>query len=239
MLDKLLNSPHLKEITFLKDAHTYFVNGTEYNGFTSLISKYKKPFEKQKMSKFVAMRDGKSQDEVLDEWAETNKIAIEYGSSFHDAADEFITDYVEHPDFVNELSYIIKMLDMLDLEPLVGEYLVANHAILRASSIDLICLSRITNKLVVVDYKTPEKGIKYEGYKNQKMLHPLFKLEDCSYNHYSFQISMYIKELQNLGFDVEDTGYLFYIRPDDYAVIPTIDLREDVDKVYQLESFNQ
>jgi len=236
---RLINSPHLNHITFNKEKHEYLVRGVKYEGFTSITKKYAKPFEKDKMSKFVSMRDGVSQEEVLDAWAVTNKKAIDYGSEFHDVVDEFVKTGEINPVFETELNYVTESLNDLGLEPLLGEYLVFNDDMKRASSIDLICMDKNTGKLVVLDYKTPEKGIKFEGYKNQRLLYPLNKLEDCSYVTYSFQVSLYIKELAKLGFDVDHTGYLLYIRPNESAIYPTLQLFGEVNSIIQMESFNK
>jgi len=235
---RLLNSPHLKDIVFNADAHTYFVRGEQYYGYTGLIGKYKQPFDKEGMSKYVAFRDGKTQEEVLAEWAQGLQDSIDYGTPVHNAADDLINTGEIHPDYEIEMESIIASLSDLGLTPLLGEYLIFNDEMKRASSIDLICVDE-NGTLVVCDYKTPAKGIKFDAYKNKKMLYPLSNIEDSTYNHYSLQISLYIRELAKLGFDVDPIGYILYIRESQRHIYPTTPLFDEVNKLIQIESFNK
>jgi len=244
-VDKLLSSPHLRHIQFDKAKHEYWYcaervfhkkNAKKFNGITSLISKYGNVFD-PKVAKFVAYRDGKTEEEVLAEWKQKNTDSIDYGTFIHDSADEMIKTGVINPACETELTNISLLLTTYGLEPLVGEYLITFDEIERASSIDLICWSYVENKLVVVDYKTPEKGIKFEAYKNQKLLYPINHLEDCSYNTYSIQTTFYVDRLRKLGFDVDDTAYLLYVRGEQSEMIPTTHYEKEINRIIQQETF--
>ena len=55
------------------------------------------------------------------------------------------------------------------------------------------------NYVDILDYKTNKK-LEFESYKHKKMFEPFEKFDDCSFNHYSIQLSLY-------GFMLEDFGY--------------------------------
>lgn len=68
------------------------------------------------------------------------------------------------------------------------------------------------NKVDVGDYKT-SKTIEKTSYKSQRMLEPLNHLEDCNYNHYSLQLSIYAYMLEKL-FGVEVDNLYIDHKPD-------------------------
>jgi len=75
-------------------SHTYKnpVTNEKYLSATTLIGKFKKPFELEKMSKLVADREGVSQDEIKERWKTVNKQACDYGSSIHLVMENWLHD---------------------------------------------------------------------------------------------------------------------------------------------------
>ena len=55
------------------------------------------------------------------------------------------------------------------------------------------------------DFKTNKEIKKQNNY--QKMKYPIEKLDDCNYNHYRLQISMYAWMLEQFGFIVKNVGF--------------------------------
>jgi hypothetical protein len=74
----------------------------------------------------------------------------------------------------------------------------------KAGTIDLLMYNTITNKLVIVDWKTNHKSL-LMGYKNSKLTAPFDKLSSCPYNKYSLQLSDYKNMIESsTSFEVED-----------------------------------
>lgn len=240
MHDHITNHPRNLSIKFDKDKHKYWYadNPLEFNkefkGVTSLIGDYKNPFERDRISKFVAMREGVSQEEVLDQWDETRDNAIEYGNLIHDSIEIMDETGEINEKCETELANYAKECRLYGLESVASEWVVYDEDIERASAVDKLFYRADDGKYVLADMKTPEKGIKYEAYKNQKMLYPLRNLPDSSYWHYSLQLTIYRRWLKDkYDIDVADDSYLIYIRDNVCEFILTANLDKEVEALYK------
>ena len=72
-------------------AHTYKnpLTQEEYISTTTLLSRYKKPFDVEKMSKRIAEKEGISQEEVKAKWKKINGDSKVYGQNFHNALEQY------------------------------------------------------------------------------------------------------------------------------------------------------
>jgi len=155
----------------------------------------------------------KVQQDILDEWAETNRIACERGTKIHAQLEN---------SFYNAGSNITlkkfgiggkfsckKNYNNLDLEyGIYPEYLVyydnPKLDLHLAGQIDLLIKSG--NEISIIDHKTNAK-IDLKGFYNSstrstdKMLYPLTNLDECNYNHYQLQLSTYAWMLQKINPD--------------------------------------
>jgi len=187
----------------------------------------------------------KVQQEILDEWAETNRIACERGTKIHAQLEN---------SFYNAGSNITlkkfgiggkfkceKNYNELDMEyGLYPEYLIyydnpkLNLHI--AGQIDLIVKSG--NDIYIIDHKTNAK-IDLKGFYNSalrttdKMKFPLTNLDECNYNHYQLQLSMYAWMLQkiNPNFVIKDLILNHYDHSGKNTLYHCTYLKEDVEKL--------
>lgn len=235
MKHPLISNKRRDLISFDKDRHEYtYRDGRKFKGVTGWIGEFKNPFDKEGASLGVARKEGISQAEVLARWDEQLRVSQDYGNGVHDAIEHMIATGEIDPKFSVELENVLDALDQFDLTPIACEYTVYNEDVERASNIDLICDR--DGQVVLVDFKTPEKGIKFEAYKNQKMLYPVV-LPDCSYYHYSLQLDIYAYWLETkYGMDVAPDRYLMYLREDDVKMYLTADVREQTLKMHEWHS---
>ena len=88
-------------IVFDEESHTY--TNTEldikYISVTTLLGKYKKPFDSDGHSKRVAAREGVSQEMVLELWATETKKATDKGTKIHKLMEDFIKNGITRPEF--------------------------------------------------------------------------------------------------------------------------------------------
>lgn len=187
----------------------------------------------------------KVQQEILDEWTETNRIACERGTKIHAQLEN---------SFYNAGSNITlkkfgiggkfkceKNYNELDMEyGLYPEYLIyydnpkLNLHI--AGQIDLIVKSG--NDIYIIDHKTNAK-IDLKGFYNSalrttdKMKFPLTDLDECNYNHYQLQLSMYAWMLQkiNPNFVIKDLILNHYDHSGKNTLYHCTYLKEDVEKL--------
>lgn len=155
----------------------------------------------------------KTQQEILDTWADENRKSCERGTKIH--------SNMENMFYKNPSNQYLKKFGVggkfeckkgypeLDLEyGVYPEYLisrVSDDGILRlAGQIDLII--KQGNDIIVADWKTNKKidskgGFDVSTKKTAKMKYPLNTIEDCNLMHYTLQLSTYAWMLQKINPD--------------------------------------
>jgi hypothetical protein len=209
----ILSHPRNKDISYYPLSHTYWYQmEKKFDGITGWIKSYCQPFDKDNIAFAVAKRDGKTKQEVLAEWDETRDLAAAYGNYVHDTIEAWVNNEKLNKDQKRYVAAVKKLLKKEGLTVVASEFVVYDEDIERASPIDLLCVNKSGN-LVVVDMKTFEKGVQWEGYKDQRMLYPLYSVPDSNYYHTSIQTGWYIRTLnEKYGVEVEPVGYILYLR---------------------------
>jgi len=195
-------------VTFKEDDHSYHSeDGTNWTSVTTLISKFKRPFDpikqatkssKNKKSKWYNM----SPEDIMKAWNTESQRSIELGSWYHK----------EREDGINALETItreglalpiIKPIITNDIKEAPDQRLVEgiypeHFAYLKSAG---ICgqadrVEVYSGKVNIHDYKT-NKEIKTKGFKNwegvtDRMLAPLEHLDNCNLIHYTLQMSIYM-----------------------------------------------
>ena len=174
---------------------------------TSLISKFKKPFDADEIAKKSAKNKkskwyGLSPDDIKEAWKNESHKAINLGSWYHNQREKDLlscqTISIEGTT-VPVFPYIEKEGIKEAPSQKLGNGVYPEHMVYLKSA--GICGQadrvEIINGIVnIYDYKT-NKEIKKESYVNwegisEKMLYPLNHLDDCNLNHYNIQLSLYM-----------------------------------------------
>lgn len=237
------------DVGFLEESHRYFNlkdSSIQYISVTTMVEKYRKPFDKEFVSKYKALERiisapewkkekgsiwkshkipkeflevhgitekelNKVQQDILDEWAETNRIACERGTKIHSQLENSFYkagDNITLKKFGIGGKFVCKKdYNELNLEyGLYPEYLIyydnPKLDLHIAGQIDLIVKSG--NEIVIIDHKSNKK-IDTKGFYNSstrssdKMLYPLGHLDECNFNHYQMQLSTYAWMLQKIN----------------------------------------
>jgi ATP-dependent exoDNAse (exonuclease V) beta subunit len=179
-------------IVFDEESHTY--TNTEldikYISVTTLLGKYKKPFDSDGHSKRVAAREGVSQEMVLELWATETKKATDKGTKIHKLMEDFIKNGITRPEF----NFLYKSYDDLvrlcigNFKTVKAESLLYNHDYCVAGMSDIIYEN--TNDFTVADFKTNKK-FKFTTDFNDFFIDPVSHLTYCEFNMYALQLSMY------------------------------------------------
>ncbi len=195
-------------IDFNIKEHKYTKGESVYTSVTTVIKKYKQPFDSMAISeKYAIKHPEKTAQEWRDEWARISKETAEYGTRVHaelEAATKLDPrcQVAAHQD-----GEFIRSLDMLTDLPdgLYPELLVWSDKYMIAGQVDL---AEIRNGVVdLIDYKTYKK-VDLKSFYNPKtkewtcMLEPLHGLHDCNYNHAGLQMSTYAMILEELGYKI-------------------------------------
>jgi hypothetical protein len=211
-------------------SHSYINPYTEecYISTTQLISKFKKPFDSEKMAKKIAEREGVSQEEIKERWKKINSESKIYGSKIHNVLEQYnsagiVTEGYE--DIVNayKKTNIISEKDIL----LVEEKLF-NHNFKLAGTADIIKLED-RGGFSIYDLKTNKKFNLYNQY-SEYLLQPLTHLTACEYTIYALQLSLYAFMYQGMtGRNVNQLGIIYYNKEDNnFLYYPTPYLKADV-----------
>ncbi|MEA3430898.1 MAG: PD-(D/E)XK nuclease family protein [Nanoarchaeota archaeon] len=183
-------------LKFDEKNHKYTHEGVEFISTTQFLEQFKVPFDKERWSTYVANRDSKTQQEVLDMWARNAKKARAFGTIIHNYADEVIKNKSNQLDSVHMrkgklatiMNHVDSAIEMLDLKTIKhSEVMVWNKELRLAGTIDVV--KQTQGGIAILDWKT-NKEIKLAN-RYQNMLHPLTEFHDCNYNHYLFQLNMY------------------------------------------------
>lgn len=166
-----------------------------------------------------------AQKDVLDLWTREKDKSIKKGNRYHKRKekDSLTRGYEVNPftgsKVETKLSFDetagIKQLLFSDLSELEDGYypelVMFDKEHNLAGTADKVFLSTENGKRCVTidDYKTNKKIYTSSRYGNY-MLDPVAHLEDCNYNHYRLQISMYAYIMEKHGFTVKDLCFHHY-----------------------------
>lgn len=177
-------------ITFNEAKHTYENSKTrdKYTSATTLIGKFKKPFDVEKMSALVAKKRGVSQDDIKAEWKATTKTACDYGTSVHLILENWLNGMevsnAERRDYVEPLEKIWEP----ELKKITPEKRLWLHEYKIAGTTDVFVDRGKTFDLL--DFKTNKKFNFTNAY-GDYMLGPLNHMPVCEFSTYSLQLSLY------------------------------------------------
>ncbi len=197
-------------LIFKPEKHQYVsVDGQEieWKSVTSFISQFKQPFEsdaialkssKNKKSKWYGM----SVEDIQAAWKSEAKRATDLGTWYHNCREadlcgletierEGVTVPVFKP---IEVEGVKHAPDQKLKDGIYPEHMVYLKSVGLCGQSDLVEV--VNNKVNITDYKT-NKEIKTESYVNwegisQKMFPPVAHLDDCNFNHYALQLSLYM-----------------------------------------------
>lgn len=177
-------------VVFDPVAHSYTneLTGERYLSCTQLLGKYKKKFEADIHAARVARKRGVSKEEVLAEWAANTKSRCDYGTSIHEAIEEYILNSVKLEGFEKCIDELDKVIPY-NKKKVKPEHLLYNHEYKIAGTSDII-EDVGTSRFNVYDFKT-NKEFSFDNKYGEYMLEPLQHLAACDYNAYCLQLSLY------------------------------------------------
>jgi hypothetical protein len=174
------------------DTHVYTntENGEVYTSVTTLIGKYKKPFDKDKWSKVVAKREGKTQDEILDKWSSITTTAQNRGTNVHLVMENYIKSRKIEKGYEELVDSFIKKTNgiILPESNILSEELLYSHEYKLAGTADLVVENG--NNFYILDFKTNKK-FNYVNKYNDYFYEPIDYLPQCEFNTYTIQLSIY------------------------------------------------
>ena len=240
-------------IKFHDKEHIYYLDGVKTKSVTSIIGKYKHPFDKDFWSKKKADERGITKDEILKEWKYKADFSCEKGSAFHEYVENFLTNKLfPFPEYkITEAlgstenmleckGAVDKLIKMFDgfyeksfgrLIPVRAEVVVGDKEWGITGMIDQLFFNEKSKKLEIWDWKT-NKAIKKEN-KWQQFKEPLNHLDVCELNTYSLQLSFYKLIVErNTELEIGDCYIVWFNEKNEtYQIIKCYDFREEILKI--------
>jgi ATP-dependent exoDNAse (exonuclease V) beta subunit len=199
-------------LIFEPESHTYLSQDqsdkTIWTSVTTLLSHLKQPFNANKIAVQSSKKSkskwfGLTPEQIQEIWKAEAKRATDLGSWYHDQREADIIACSTITRYDSELPVIRPLVDdnnrkIASSQKLIDGIYPEHLVYLRSAGIcgqsDLV---EVVNGYVhIIDYKTNKKietesYVDWEGF-SKKMLHPVSHLDDCNYNHYNLQLSIYM-----------------------------------------------
>lgn len=230
------------EILFQEDTHEYssIINGEKiiYTSGTTLVGKFFKPFDADRIAPFSAKKLGITVEEVKERWRKAGEDASRFGTRCHEVCEDTILgrDLRNSPEnekekltFKHAVSAATAIRNKFEV---VGvEKIVFDHRLKIAGTIDLLCRSRVQKNLwYIFDWKT-NKEILSENKYREHALDPISHLDDTTKNHYQLQLNLYEYLLKFGNYVPKDTIFkkvLFHLKPDGVGKIELGDFQSEI-----------
>lgn len=210
----------MSTILFDPDSHTYSLDGQPLTSVTTVIKEVVPVFDKDAVSKKCAEKDGVTQEEILERWAESSLSALAKGSATHAYIEDLVQGRADPVvECINDLAEIRafkkgwgRLESEFGAKIVKQEMMIGDAELGIAGTVDAIVLFRQPEQYFsIFDWKT---GKKFESSNRfRKLLPPFDDLDDCHLNIYSLQTSLYRLMLERQGKTLRDS-YLMHLRAD-------------------------
>ena len=245
-----------KDFKFYEDGHYYECKGKRVGiSVTTFIHEYCNEFDAEGMAEKVANRDGKTVQQVLDEWAYKRDFSCEKGTTCHEWSQSLWSGAEYKPLLFDESKEYMSALDKIrnqavnfkndyqeHLEHLIDELPIGSEEFNIASCVDHLFYNKLTGGLVLVDYKTNSlmEGYNKKAYK-KAMKVPLSHINDDALHHYHIQLSIYKFLIEKYTGLKVDEMFIVYMSEniENYEIIPIPYLYEEVRKILELRRANK
>lgn len=205
------------KIIFIEEGHQYFVNDVCYDSVSSVIASYTPDFDVEKFSKRVAKREKSSQKEIKQIWAIRRDLSMVRGTEFHLYVETYLNEKKKIA-ITTPIELEIKAFhEFWDNKNCNRYHVVATELIIYdeelkiAGTIDCILYEKEKKEFYIVDWKT-NKEIKKQN-KYEKLFPPFDKLDNCNFNKYAIQTSIYRKIIEK-NFDIKiANSYIIHFPP--------------------------
>mgnify|MGYP003571253228 CR=1 FL=1 len=239
-----------KDFKFFEEDHHYEFKGKRVGiSVTRLIEDYANEFQQQEMAERVAIKENKTTQEILDEWKYKNDFACIKGSTCHEFVQSLWSqetyeqlmfdnskEYLEVVEKIKQQAIKFRMDYEDRLQHLKDELIIGSEEYDIASAADHLFINKLTDELVLVDYKTNSymSGYNKKAY-SKKMKVPLQNLNDDSLHHYYLQLSIYKYLIEKYSDLKVSEMFIVYLSEniDNYKIIEIPYLGKEVIKILE------
>ncbi len=239
ILEKLRTYDDDPNFHFDEPSHIYTYGDATFTSVTTFLSRFHKPFDKEFFSKRSAVKEGVSQQEILDRWQAKNDYSNMLGHSVHLWIENYYNGILQELptnldiiDRINKFNVIFSN-HLHKLEHIKCEQRIFSKDKLIAGMIDTLFLYK--GKVFLVDWKTNLRWTDDSNCTYKKLLYPFSEYWENQHNEYSIQQSLYAFILGELGIEVK-AMYLCYIGPDAPGTMyKVVDMRPELRAYFKKE----
>ena len=210
-----------------ENTHTYTLKNSniEFSSVTEFISSFFKPFNAEKIAEkliHLPKHKGKTVTSILKEWDSRR----DRGTIVHKEIEDFIKITNENNEAmtnksINQLDLksqqaikFLKKCDIYKNNLIFPEVKVCAEKLKLAGTIDLMIYNKPNNTISLIDWKT-NVAIKKESYR-KGIKGPAMDINDCSFNRYTLQLSMYQYILETFYNATINGLYILHLKNDSF-----------------------
>ncbi len=239
-----------KNLMFVEGTHQYFVGSKELPSVSAVCHSFQPEVDWDSIAARKAEKEGKTKEELLEEWHQKNITSTSCGSKTHYFGEQlmnlFIGEQVNLPFQYTPDNYIIPyapkekaveaywtdILNNPDVYPVMPEtkiYIDNGKIKPYAGTFDILLAYRYHGGIVfaVQDFKTnADLKNDFNRFKKNHLLDPFTDLIDEPLSIYSIQLSLYQLALESIGISVIDRTLVWLKEDGSYEKIRTKDLTD-------------
>jgi len=203
MIENILNKSKL--ISLEEKSHTYTLSNSniKFQSVTEFIHKFFKPFDEKKIAKKLTSTHPKykgiSTAELINSWNKRR----DRGTLVHKQIERFIEILEKNKKLSKEETHsldpktkqgvhFLQKHCIKESNILAPEVIIYSEELKIAGTIDLIIFNKQKKYISLVDWKT-NKQINQTSFnsKQKGIKEPVKNIDDCNFNHYTLQLSIY------------------------------------------------
>lgn len=187
-----------KDLKFDEATHKYWLESDpdiKFTSATTFIGKFFETFNAPKIASKLVRTHPKYQDmtvsELLKQWNQT----ATHGTKVHNEVENYILGKLDYDEItedkaVHAINWIESTFDR-DRHILYPEVKLYSKDLQLSGTVDLLAYDKEKDLYLIGDWKTNKKITK-TAYGGKTGIHPAtFKVEDCKFNKYALQMSLY------------------------------------------------
>lgn len=215
-------------LDFNPEEHVYKHRDRQLSSVSSVIKRFVEPFDAENISKFVALKRGITQEEVLAEWEAKKIAACDRGNEAHLFGENYEKGMTPTNGFEQA---IVNFWDSIPdhIEPFLFELQMFSQELGIAGTADIILYNNKTEKFIIADYKTNIDLFK--NFKGKKLLEPFQNLLDSPFNKYQIQLSLYQYLFEQSGFEVESRRLIWLKEDGSFEMFKTNNLINSIKNI--------
>ena len=189
-----MNNINNSNISLDEESHIYSLEGSsiEFTSVTTYVSDFFEKFDQIKIANKLIQTSAKyahlSVEDIISEWNKSR----DYGTFVHKQIENHVNGVTEASDL--RAKYAIRWLKEFCEDRNCDTYIekiIFSKDLKIAGTMDVLVKLKDSDEYIIIDWKTNKK-IDTRSYKNKMGTHPITSnIEDCKYNVYAFQLSLY------------------------------------------------